>query len=96
MKLTLYDTITEVQQGGYHRLQHLFLAGDPYPGVRHRPAIYAIYGFVRLADEIVDTFFGHSQREMLDRFRQDTAEAISGGVSSESGATLVPVGGQYL
>jgi len=83
MKPALYDTISlrcsRVVTTGYSTS---FSLGIRTLSVRHRPAIYAIYGFVRLADEIVDTFFGHRQREMLDRFRQDTSEAISEGVSS--------------
>ena len=82
MKPALYDTISlrcsKVVTTGYSTS---FSLGIRTLAERHRPAIYAIYGFVRLADEIVDTFFGHSQKEMLDRFRQDTAEAISEGVS---------------
>jgi len=82
MKPTLYDTIalrcSRVVTTGYSTS---FSMGIRTLAVRHRPAIYAIYGFVRLADEIVDTFFGHRQREMLDRFRSDTAEAIAEGVS---------------
>ena len=82
MKLTLYDTIalrcSRVVTTGYSTS---FSLGIRTLAVRHRPAIYAIYGFVRLADEIVDTFFGHRQREILDRFRLDTMEAISERVS---------------
>ena len=83
MKLTLYDTIAlrcsrEVTIG----YSTSFSLGIRTLARRHRPAIYAVYGFVRLADEIVDTFFNHRQREMLDKFRADTAEAISDGVSS--------------
>lgn len=48
---------------------------------RFREHIHAIYGFVRAADEIVDTFHGHDQRTLLDRFRSDTALAIKDGVS---------------
>lgn len=33
----------------------------------HMP-IYAIYGFVRYADEIVDTFHNHDKRKLLGRF----------------------------
>ena len=33
-----------------------------------RPAIYAIYGFVRYADEIVDTFLKYPQNELLTEF----------------------------
>ena len=31
----------------------------------YHPAIYAIYGFVRLADEIVDTFHGHDKLNIV-------------------------------
>ncbi|NCB25535.1 MAG: phytoene/squalene synthase family protein [Bacteroidia bacterium] len=47
-----------------------------------REAIYGIYGFVRLADEIVDSFHGHDQRAMLDRFEADYDFAREQGVSS--------------
>lgn len=48
---------------------------------RFRPPIYAIYGFVRFADEIVDTFHDYDKAELLDRFRQDTYQAIDEGIS---------------
>ncbi len=41
----------------------------------HNP-IYAVYGFVRLADEIVDTFHQKDQHELLDRFYDQTQQAI--------------------
>jgi len=43
--------------------------------------IYAIYGFVRFADEIVDTFHGFNKSELLARFRQDTYTAIDEKIS---------------
>lgn len=43
--------------------------------------IYAIYGFVRYADEIVDTFHGFDKKLLLDKFRTDTYEAIESGIS---------------
>jgi phytoene/squalene synthetase len=46
----------------------------------HDP-IYAIYGFVRYADEIVDTFHGFDKKRLLDRFREDTWKAIEEGIS---------------
>lgn len=39
-------------------------------------AIYGIYGFVRLADEIVDSFHGYDQEVMMARIRRETQEAI--------------------
>lgn len=46
----------------------------------HLP-IYAIYGFVRYADEIVDTFHQHNKKELLERFRKDTFDAIAEKIS---------------
>ena len=46
-----------------------------------RPAIYSIYGFVRLADEIVDSFHGYNKETLLNRFRIQTLEALEEGIS---------------
>jgi 15-cis-phytoene synthase len=46
----------------------------------HLP-IYAIYGFVRYADEIVDTFEGYDKKTLLSRFKSDTYVAIEEGIS---------------
>ena len=43
--------------------------------------IYAIYGFVRLADEIVDSFHDFNKKELLKKFRLDTIEAIDNKIS---------------
>lgn len=48
---------------------------------RFRDPIYAIYGFVRFADEIVDTFHDYPKAELLARFWQDTYRAIEEGIS---------------
>ncbi|MFM6938662.1 MAG: phytoene/squalene synthase family protein [Aquirufa sp.] len=47
----------------------------------YHEAIYAIYGFVRLADEIVDTFYEQDQTSLLTRFREDTYQAIEEKIS---------------
>ncbi|OUU20360.1 MAG: phytoene synthase [Flavobacteriaceae bacterium TMED48] len=36
-----------------------------------RPHIYNIYGFVRFADEIVDSFHRYPKKDLLDRFEED-------------------------
>jgi len=41
-----------------------------------RDPIYAIYGFVRFADEIVDTFHEHDKELLLNEFRDETYKAI--------------------
>ncbi|PRY54559.1 phytoene/squalene synthetase [Arcticibacter pallidicorallinus] len=46
-----------------------------------RNPIYAIYGFVRYADEIVDTFHEYDKVEMIRQFGLDTYQAIERGVS---------------
>ncbi|MBP7407347.1 MAG: phytoene/squalene synthase family protein [Flavobacteriales bacterium] len=48
---------------------------------RFHDPIHAIYGFVRFADEIVDTFHGHDKVMLLSRFTEDTHRAISEGIS---------------
>jgi phytoene synthase len=45
------------------------------------PAIYAIYGFVRWADEVVDTFHEHDKAALLAEFERDTYTAIAAGFS---------------
>ncbi len=46
-----------------------------------RVPIFNVYGFVRFADEIVDTFHQHDKSLLLDEFKKDTYEAIDRGVS---------------
>lgn len=46
----------------------------------HDP-IYSIYGFVRFADEIVDTFHQHDKKSLLDRFKNDTYLALNEKIS---------------
>ena len=46
----------------------------------HDP-IYGIYGFVRLADEIVDTFHDYDKLELFYKFKEDTIEAINKKIS---------------
>lgn len=48
---------------------------------KFRLPIYAIYGFVRYADEIVDTFYEFDQKYLLEKFIKDTYEAIETGIS---------------
>ena len=46
----------------------------------HNP-IYSIYGFVRLADEIVDSFHDYKKKELLEQFRLETKLAIENKIS---------------
>jgi phytoene synthase len=49
------------------------------PSIRN--GIYSIYGFVRYADEIVDSFDKFDQKYLLDRFEQETYSALKDGIS---------------
>ncbi len=48
---------------------------------RFHAAIYGIYGYVRFADEIVDTFHKYPKRKLLERFKKETYVAIEEGIS---------------
>lgn len=46
-----------------------------------RPSIYAVYGYVRLADEIVDSFHDYDKALLLERFKTQTWSALEEGIS---------------
>lgn len=46
-----------------------------------RQPIYNIYGFVRFADEIVDTFHGYEQQQLLAEFKKETFDAVERKIS---------------
>lgn len=58
-----------------------FSLGIRFLHVHFREPIYGIYGFVRFADEIVDTFHDYDKKTLLDEFRRDTFLAIERGIS---------------
>ena len=79
---SLYDSVS------YDLSKHLtksystsFSLGIRFLGEELRNPIYAIYGFVRLADEIVDTFHEFDKPILLQRFKEDTYTAIEEGIS---------------
>ena len=58
-----------------------FSLGVKFLGKKFHNPIYAIYGFVRFADEIVDTFHEFDKKILLDDFKVDTYKAIKQGIS---------------
>ncbi len=48
---------------------------------KYREPIYGIYGFVRLADEIVDTFHEYNKRKLFEDFKKDAYDAVEEGIS---------------
>lgn len=49
------------------------------PSIRN--AIYAIYGYVRLADEIVDSFHEYDKEKLLNRLKMETQNALEEKIS---------------
>ncbi len=58
-----------------------FSLGIMFLDKEFRAPVYAVYGFVRFADEIVDSFHEYDKKYLLDKFEQDTYEAIEQKIS---------------
>ena len=58
-----------------------FSMGIRFFSRRFHDPIYGIYGFVRFADEIVDSFHGYDKAKLLERFKTDTYLAIEEKIS---------------
>lgn len=80
--MTLYDqTSLECSKLITSRYSTSFSLGIRTLDKKFRAPIYSIYGFVRFADEIVDTFHDHDKLELLERFQTDTYRAIDEKIS---------------
>lgn len=58
-----------------------FSMGIKFLAKRFHDPIYGVYGFVRLADEIVDSFHDYDKRQLLAEFKADTYKAIEQKIS---------------
>lgn len=58
-----------------------FYAGVRCLDAKIRNDVHAIYGLVRFADEIVDTFHDHDKATLLEEFKKDTFLAIERRIS---------------
>lgn len=58
-----------------------FSLGIKFLDKRFHDPIYGIYSFVRFADEIVDSFLGFTQAELLSEFKEETWKAIANKIS---------------
>jgi len=78
----LYDAIcNECSKHVTKRYSTSFSAGISVFAKKYRQPIYSIYGFVRFADEIVDTFHEFDKKQLLDDFKLETFKAIDAGIS---------------
>ena len=58
-----------------------FSLGIYFLNNRLRDAIYSVYGFVRVADEIVDSFEGYDKKYLLEKFKEEAFESIEKKIS---------------
>lgn len=80
---SLFDHLSvEVSRRTTRTYSTSFSLGIHFLHERLRDPIYAIYGFVRVADEIVDSFEGFDQQALLLKYRNDTYGAIENRIST--------------
>lgn len=80
--IALYDQTTlECSKLITQRYSTSFTLGIKTLDKKYHMPIYAIYGFVRYADEIVDTFHDHDKKTLLDRFKKETYRSIEEKIS---------------
>ncbi|MEX1190147.1 MAG: phytoene/squalene synthase family protein [Bacteroidia bacterium] len=80
--MKLYDSVSlRCSKITTNRYSTSFTLGIKSLAPRFHDPIYAIYGFVRFADEIVDTFNRDDAAELLLEFKEDTYKAIQRGIS---------------
>lgn len=80
--MELYNsTVMELSKVVTQRYSTSFSLGIKTLSMELRMPIYAIYGFVRFADEIVDTFHNHDKEALFRQFEADTWKAINEKIS---------------
>lgn len=78
----LFDTLSlEMSALTTKRYSTSFSIGVHFLSKDLQAPIHAIYGFVRFADEIVDTFHDYEKQELLKEFKDETYKAIDRGIS---------------
>jgi 15-cis-phytoene synthase len=78
----LFDTLSlEMSAMTTKRYSTSFSIGVHFLSKDLQAPIHAIYGFVRFADEIVDTFHDYEKHELLKEFKDETYKAIERGIS---------------
>ncbi|MFD2519118.1 phytoene/squalene synthase family protein [Salinimicrobium flavum] len=82
MKSLFDDLSIEVSRLTTRSYSTSFSMGIYFLHDRLRDPVYAVYGFVRVADEIVDSFDGYDQTYLLDKFKKDTYEALEQRIST--------------
>lgn len=78
----LYDELAfDISKSTTRKYSTSFSLGILALSPKIRPAIYSIYGYVRLADEIVDSFHDFDKKTLLNRFKNETYIALDEGIA---------------
>lgn len=78
----LYDELSNgISKLTTRKYSTSFSLGIYFLSDKIRNPVYAIYGFVRLADEIVDSFEGYDKQYLLQKFKEDTYDALQQKIS---------------
>jgi phytoene synthase len=79
---TLFDTVSAAcSKTTTHTYSTSFSLGIRFLARKFHGPVYGIYGFVRFADEIVDSSHDYDKAALLAEFRRDTYAAIDRGIS---------------
>jgi len=82
MSIPLYNsTVQACSRYITRRYSTSFSLGIRMLSPKFQTPVYSIYGFVRFADEIVDTFHEHDKRMLLEEFKRETWLAIERKIS---------------
>jgi phytoene synthase len=82
MSVLLYDQVSfSCSRSVTKAYSTSFSLASALLGKEIRQHIYNIYGFVRLADEIVDSFHAFNKPQLLSSFREETFRAIDEEIS---------------
>jgi phytoene/squalene synthetase len=76
-----HKTSYKISKSVAHAYSTSFSWGIEAFAEKYKAAIYSVYAYVRLADEIVDSFHGYNKKELLEKFRADTYDAFKNGIS---------------
>ena len=79
---SLFDEVSvECSKLTTKRYSTSFSLGIYFLSKRMRNHIYAIYGFLRFADEIVDSFNGYNKERLFAQFKAATYDALNDKIS---------------
>ena len=81
MKAKFDKVSIRASQATTHAYSGSFSLGIRRLAAELRDPVFAVYRFVRLADEIVDSFHGFDKSTLLSRFKHETYLAIDEGIS---------------